>query len=53
MKLQENFADSETFTVVCLGPVPRKMVKFNPRLSQISSTIFSSNDMQFEVTKYC
>ena len=53
MKLQENFADSETFTVVSLGPVPRKMVKFNPRLSQISSRIFSSNDMQFEVTKYC
>jgi len=24
------------------GPVPRKMVKFNPGLSQISSTVFSS-----------
>ena len=35
-----------------LGPVPRKMVKFNPGLSQISSTVFSSKIMQLEVTKY-
>ena len=32
--------------------VPRKMVKFNPGLSQISSTIFSSKNMQLELTKY-
>ena len=34
-----------------LGPVSRNMVKFNPGLSQISSTVFSSNNMQLEVTK--
>ena len=34
------------------GPVPRKMVKFNPGLSQISSKDFSSKNMQPEVTKY-
>ena len=36
-----------------LGPVPRKMVKFNPGLSQISSMVFSSRNMQLEVTIYC
>ena len=35
------------------GPVPRKMVKFNPGLSQISSTVFSSRNMQLKVTIYC
>ena len=34
-----------------LGPVSRNMVKFNPGLSQISSTVFSSNNMQLEFTK--
>ena len=29
------------------------MVKFNPVLSQFSSTVFSSKNMQLEVTKYC
>ena len=33
----------------CLWPVSRKMVKFNPGLSQISSTIFSSKNMQLGV----
>ena len=36
-----------------LGQVPRKMVKFNPVFSQILSMVFSSENMQFEVTKYC
>ena len=36
-----------------LGPVPRKTVKFNPGLRQISSTVFSSKNMPLEVTKYC
>ena len=36
-----------------LGQVPRKMVKFKPVFSQILSTVFSSKNMQFEVTKYC
>ena len=36
-----------------LGPVPQKMVKFNPGLSQILSTVFSPKNMQLEVTKYC
>ena len=35
------------------GPVPRKMVKFIPGLSQISSMVFSSKNMQLEVTIYC
>ena len=33
-----------------LGQVSRNMVKFNPGLSQISSTVFSSKNMQLEVT---
>ena len=38
----------------CSGPsVPQKMVKFSPGLSQISSTVFSSKNMQLEVTRYC
>ena len=36
-----------------LGHVSRKIVKFNPVFSQILSTVFSSKNMQFEVTKYC
>ena len=36
-----------------LGQVPRKTVKFKPVFSQILSTVFSSKNMQFEVTKYC
>ena len=36
-----------------LGPVPRKVVKFNQRLSQISSKVFSSKNMQLEFIKYC
>ena len=39
--------------VILCGPVPRKMVKFNPGLSQISSTVFSSKNMQVAVSKYC
>ena len=35
------------------GPVPRKMVKFNPGLSQILSKVFLSKNMQLELTKYC
>ena len=35
------------------GPVPRKMVKFKPVLSQILSIVFSSKNMQLEVTIYC
>ena len=33
--------------------VPRKVVKFNQRLSKISSKVFSSKNMQLEFTKYC
>ena len=36
-----------------LGPVPRKVVKFNHRLSKISSKVFSSKNMRLEFTKYC
>ena len=36
-----------------LGTISRKMVKFNLGLSQISSTVFSSKNMQLGVTKYC
>ena len=35
-----------------LGPVPRKMVKFNPGLFQILSKVFLSKNMLFELTKY-
>ena len=31
-----------------LGPVPRKMIKLNPGLSQILSKVFLSEDMQLE-----
>ena len=41
------------FAVKNLGPFPQKMVKFNPGLSEISSTVFSSKNMQLEVTKFC
>ena len=34
------------------GPVPRKMVKFNPGLSQILSKVFLSKNMLLELTKY-
>ena len=42
-----------SLVIILLGPVPQQTVKFNPRLSQISSTVFSSKNMQLEVTKYC
>ena len=35
------------------GPVPRKMVNFNPGLSQILSKVFLSKSMSLELTKYC
>ena len=47
LKIKPHFKQS------VLGPVPQKMVKFNPGLSQISSTVFSSKNMQLEVTRYC
>ena len=34
------------------GPVPRKVVKFNPGLSQILSKVFLSKNMLLERTKY-
>ena len=34
-------------------PVTRKMVKFNPGLSEISSKVFLSKDMSLELTTYC
>ena len=34
-----------------LGPVPRKVVKFNPVLSQTLSKVFLSKDMQLEQKK--
>ena len=33
-------------------PVPLKMVKFNPGLSQILSKVFLSKNMLLELTKY-
>ena len=35
------------------GPVPRKMIKFNPGLSQILSKVFLSKNMQLKLSKYC
>ena len=34
------------------GPVPLKMVKFNPGLSQILNPVFLSKNMSFKLTKY-
>ena len=39
--------------VAGLGPVPRKIVKFNPGLSQIWSKVFPSKNTELEVLKYC
>ena len=36
----------------CQGPVPWKMVKFNPGGSQILSRVFLFKNMQLELTKY-
>ena len=38
---------------VQVGPVPQKMVKFKPGLSQILSKVYLSKNMQFELSKYC
>ena len=35
------------------GPVPRKVIKFNPRLSQILSTVFLSKNVYLALSKYC
>ena len=35
-----------------LGPVPRKMVKFNPGLSEILSKVFLFKNMLLELTKF-
>ena len=35
------------------GPVPRKIVKFNPWLTEILSKVFLSKNMSLEPTKYC
>ena len=37
---------------VLWGPVPRKVVKFNPELNWILSKVFLSKDMQLERTTY-
>ena len=42
------------FTVsILLGPVPRKMVTFNPGLSLVLRKVFFSKDMQLKLKKYC
>ena len=43
----------ELWSAWALGPVSGKMIKFNPGLDQISSKVFSSENRQLEVTKYC
>ena len=40
------------YNFVDQGPVPLKMVKFNPGLSQILSKVFLSKNMLLELTKY-
>ena len=40
------------FRCEILGPLPRKMVKFNPGLSQILSKVFLSKNLLLELTKY-
>ena len=46
------FRDEKVRVKNTSGPGSLKMVKLNPGLSQISSTVFSCNNMQLEVTKY-
>ena len=37
-----------------LGPVPRKMLQFNPGISQILSKVFLSENMSLELTnQFC
>ena len=36
-----------------LGPVPRKMVNFNPGLIQFLSKVFLNKNVQLELTKQC
>ena len=43
----------EWFSPKALGPVPWKMVQFNPGLSQILSKVFLSKNMLLELTKCC
>ena len=50
--LSYNFCQHDNFYNL-LGPVPQKMVKFNPGLSQISSMVFLSKNMKLELTKHC
>ena len=50
---QDQQADGPYQGINIQGPVPREMVKFNTGLSQISSMVFSSKNMQLEVTIYC
>ena len=40
-------------SVTSHGLVPRMMVKFQPGLSQILSTVFLSKNMKLKLTKYC
>ena len=44
----------DCFVSILQGPVPRKMVEFNPGLSQISSAVFSCNSRLHNtaVTRY-
>ena len=41
------------FEPIPRGPSPRKMVKFNPGLSQILRKVFLCKNMSLELTKYC
>ena len=43
---------SEKTRAQVMGPVPRKMVKFDPGLSQILSKVFLYKNMSLELTKY-
>ena len=44
---------SSPFPQKHLGPVPRKVGKFNPGLSQFASKVFLSKNMSLELTKCC
>ena len=48
-----SFSWNFLFKVNNLGPVPQKMVKFNPGLIQILSKAFLPKNMQPELTKHC
>ena len=45
-------SDNKDRKIQVMGPVPRKLVKFDPGLSQILSKVFLYKNMSLKLTKY-